>query len=242
VVPGAVAPRRPLALGDHPAEALVAMSGVRESGIQRQLICLPTTSGKTAVFAQLVRQGRRRGLGLAHREEFVTHHVAKFHKWDPTTSVRVALRRCWHGVVPRVLAGAETVYILLRGGQPQWPGLSEERYFPPIPGGQVALKRDAERWRAFSFQDNKTGALEDDLELTSAPGVVEDHTRPVGGAWLADPLARWSGASPSAAQMRSLHCLGIVIPARCTRGQASDLITAGQARREVADHLVEAVG
>ena len=242
MVPGAVTQRGTLVLGDQPAKGLVATSGVRESGVQRHLICLPTTSGKMAVFAQLVRQGRRRGLVLAHREEFVTHHVSKLHEVDPTISVGIALRRRWHGVVPRVLAGAETVYILLRGGQPQWPGLSEDRYFPPIPGGQVALKRDAERWRAFSFRDNKTGALEDDLELTSARGVVEDHTRPVGAAWLADPLARWREASPSAARMRRLHRFGIVTPAGCTRGQASDLITAGQARREAADHPVEAVG
>lgn len=145
------------------------MSGVRESGIQRQLIYLPTTSGKTAVFAQLVRQGRRRGLGLAHREEFVTHHASKLHEVDPTMSVGIALRRRWHGVVPRVLAGAETVYIL-RGGQPQWPGLTEDRYFPPIPGGQVALKRDVERWRAFSFRDNKTGSSRT-ISNSPRPGV-----------------------------------------------------------------------
>jgi len=241
VVPGAVTQRRRLVLGDHPAEGLVAMNGVREGGVQCQLICIPTAPGKTAVFAHLVRQGRRRGLGLAHREEFVTHHVSKLHEVDPTMSVEIALRRRWHGVVPRVLAGAETVYIL-RGGQPQWLGLSEDRYFLPIPGSQVGLKRDAERWRAFSFRDNKTGALEDDLDLISARGVVEDHTRPVGAAWLADPLARWREASPSEAHMRRLHHLGIVTPAGCTRGQASDLITAGQTRREVADHLVEAVG
>lgn len=105
MVPGAVTQRRTLVLGDHPAKGLVATSGVRESGVQRQLICLPTASGKTAVFAQLVRQGRRRGLGLAHREESVTHHVSKLHEVDPTISVRIALRRRWHGVVPRVLAG-----------------------------------------------------------------------------------------------------------------------------------------
>jgi hypothetical protein len=178
---------------------------------------------------------------LAHQEEFVTHHASKLYEVDPTMSVGIALRRRWHGVVPRVLAGAETVYIL-RGGQLQWLGLPEDRYFLSSPGSPLTLKCDLERWRAVSFRDNEPDALTDDLELTSAPGVVEDHTRPVGGAGLADPLALWSEASPSAAQMRSLHRLRLVIPAGCTRDQASDLITAGQARKEVADHLVEAAG
>jgi len=84
VVPGAVTQRGTLVLGDQPAKGLVATSGVRESGVQRHLICLPTTSGKMAVFAQLVRQGRRRGLVLAHQEEFVTRHASKLHEVDPT--------------------------------------------------------------------------------------------------------------------------------------------------------------
>ena len=241
MVPRVVAPRRALARRDHPAEALVAGRGVRESVVQRQLICLPTAPSKTAVSAHLVRQRRRRGLVLASPEKFVAHHAPKLHEGDPTTSVRVARKRRQHGVVPQVLAGAETVYIL-RGGQLQWLGLPEDRYFLSLPGSPLAPPRDLERWRAVSFRDNETDAVADDLELTLAPGVVEDRTWSVGAAWLADPPARWREASPSAAQMRSLHRLGIVTAARCTRGQASDLITAGQARKEMADHLAEAAG
>lgn len=136
-------------------------------------------------------------------------------------------------------AFAEPVHIF-HGGQLQWMGLSEDLYVLPIPKGYVALKREGDRWGAFYSVDNKRKALGVDLDLTWAQGVAEDYVRSVGATWL-DPAAKWRNASPSAAQMGLLRRLGVPIPDGCTRGQASDLITAQQARAAASEPLGVAV-
>ena len=69
-----------------------------------------------------------------------------------------------------------------------------------------------------------------DVDLGYAHGIAEDHVRRVGSLRLADSSARWRRAPMNDAQARRLRRLGVAVPERATKGQASDLITLAEAR------------
>ena len=56
---------------------LEALQAINESPSLRQLISLPTGTGKTVIFAELLRQRNHRSLVLVHRDELVRQAVAK---------------------------------------------------------------------------------------------------------------------------------------------------------------------
>ncbi len=58
-------------LRPYQREAIAAVLAARRAGTRRMLVCLPTGSGKTIVFAHLARLARRQVLVLAHREELL---------------------------------------------------------------------------------------------------------------------------------------------------------------------------
>ena len=58
-------------LRPYQLQAIAAVLAARKSGIQRMVVCLPTGSGKTVVFAQLARLAKRQVLVLAHRDELL---------------------------------------------------------------------------------------------------------------------------------------------------------------------------
>ncbi|MHB1525034.1 MAG: DEAD/DEAH box helicase [Candidatus Dormibacteria bacterium] len=120
---------------------------------------------------------------------------------------------------------------IFHGGQAQWLEMEPTLYVLPLPNdGHVALTKSDDSWSAYVWQSGKTTVLGTDLALTWAQGIAEDHVRANGGGWLADPTARWRNAAPSGAQMSLLHRMGVPIPAECTRGQASDMITMARVR------------
>jgi superfamily II DNA or RNA helicase len=63
---------------EYQLEALEAVSSSLQRGIKRQLICLPTGTGKTIIFALLTKEWNRRTLVLAHTEELIKQAVEKF--------------------------------------------------------------------------------------------------------------------------------------------------------------------
>ncbi len=68
-----------------------------ESGVTRQLIALPTGTGKTVVFAS-VREFfgfQRRVLVLVHREELAQQAAEKIAKWNPGCTVGVEMGDLW---------------------------------------------------------------------------------------------------------------------------------------------------
>ena len=58
-------------LRPYQQEAISRVIAARRAGIVRQLVCLPTGSGKTVIFAELARMAHKPVLVLAHRRELV---------------------------------------------------------------------------------------------------------------------------------------------------------------------------
>src|ERR1035438_2025531 len=64
-----------LALRPYQEQAIEAVSIAEARGVRRQLVVLPTGSGKTVVLAHLVNRRPGRALVLAHRDELITQSV-----------------------------------------------------------------------------------------------------------------------------------------------------------------------
>src|SRR5262249_49770918 len=64
-------------LRPYQIEALQAIAAAEARGVKRPLIALPTGTGKTVIFADLISQREGRSLVLAHRDELIEQAVAK---------------------------------------------------------------------------------------------------------------------------------------------------------------------
>ncbi len=71
-------------LRPYQREAIDAVVDARRRGIRRMVLALPTGSGKTVIFSELIRRARHPVLVLAHRDELVT---------QARTKIEDALRR-----------------------------------------------------------------------------------------------------------------------------------------------------
>src|SRR5438552_469791 len=60
-----------LSLRDYQIECLDAIQAAEDSEIRRQLVVLPTGTGKTIIFANLIQVRPGRALVLAHRDELI---------------------------------------------------------------------------------------------------------------------------------------------------------------------------
>ena len=84
---------------------------------------------------------------------------------------------------------------------------------------------DGERFAVVRLdRDRHHQVLARDVDLGYAHGIAEDHVRQLGARRLADPRAAWRRAPITDAQTGVLRRLGIPIPDRATKGEASDLI------------------
>ena len=68
---------RSLPLRPYQEQALDAVAAARARGVQRQLVVLPTGTGKTVVLATLTTRRNGRALILAHRDELISQTVSK---------------------------------------------------------------------------------------------------------------------------------------------------------------------
>ncbi len=76
-------------LREYQIECLEAVSTEFRQGISRQLIVLPTGSGKTVIMAAIAKKFNVRTLLLAHREELLTQAVDKFKLYWPEVSIGI---------------------------------------------------------------------------------------------------------------------------------------------------------
>jgi ATP-dependent helicase IRC3 len=106
----AVAPAVPtLALRPYQQEAIAAIAAAERRGVRRQLIALPTGTGKTVIFAYLMAEREGRALVIAHRDELISQAVEKLQLVNPSVAVGVVkAERDEHGY-PVVVASVQTL-------------------------------------------------------------------------------------------------------------------------------------
>lgn len=72
-----------ITLRGYQNECIEAVLQAKESGITRQVVCLPTGCGKTITFAELARKMNVKTLILAHRDELLNQAIEKIKLvWD----------------------------------------------------------------------------------------------------------------------------------------------------------------
>lgn len=76
-----------LPLRDYQFQAIKQISKHYQQGTRRQLLILPTGSGKTVIFAHLSRRVNKRTLIIAHREELLTQASNKINMIWPEASI-----------------------------------------------------------------------------------------------------------------------------------------------------------
>jgi ATP-dependent helicase IRC3 len=83
------AAQRTISLRPYQQEALAAIAEAESRGIRRQLVSLPTGTGKTVIFAHLLQQRSERALVLAHRDELIEQAASKIRTIDPLAQVGI---------------------------------------------------------------------------------------------------------------------------------------------------------
>jgi superfamily II DNA or RNA helicase len=78
-------------LRDYQIECLEFVSKEFDKGISRQLIALPTGSGKTVVMAAIAMHFNKKTLLLAHREELISQAVEKFKLFWPDVDIGICM-------------------------------------------------------------------------------------------------------------------------------------------------------
>lgn len=103
----AAAPRIPLR--PYQLEALSAVEAAYGRGVHRQLIQLPTGTGKTVVFSELVRRRQRRSVILAHRDELIQQAADKLSMVAPELTVGVIKAERNDTWAPTLVASVQTL-------------------------------------------------------------------------------------------------------------------------------------
>jgi superfamily II DNA or RNA helicase len=80
-----------LSIRPYQLEAIEAVKEARSSGINRQLISLPTGTGKTVTFAALAQDLNSKTIILAHREELIHQAADKFRLVWPEADIGVVM-------------------------------------------------------------------------------------------------------------------------------------------------------
>lgn len=78
---------------EYQLEAIEAILERHKAGIKRQLLCLPTGTGKTIVFSLLAKEMNVRALVIAHTEELIAQAVEKFKVVWPSVDIGVVKAR-----------------------------------------------------------------------------------------------------------------------------------------------------
>lgn len=74
-------------LRDYQIECVETVFNESSTGINRQLVSLPTGSGKTVIMSAIAREYNKKTLLLAHREELLTQSIDKFKLFWPGVDI-----------------------------------------------------------------------------------------------------------------------------------------------------------
>lgn len=80
-----------LQLRDYQQECLETVLTESKAGISRQLVSLPTGSGKTVIMSAIAKNFNKRTLLLAHREELITQADEKFKLFWPDVDLGICM-------------------------------------------------------------------------------------------------------------------------------------------------------
>lgn len=130
-----------LALRPYQLEAVEAVLKAETRGIQRQFIALPTGSGKTVCFAEVIRQRPGRALVLAHRDELIQQAVEKLSMVMPDRALEIGVVKAGaddHDA-PIVVASVQTLSRARRLSR-MWPDF------------QTVIIDEAHHARAFTYE------------------------------------------------------------------------------------------
>lgn len=104
-----VGPPPAIMLRDYQRDALTAIAAAEGEGTRRQMVVLPTGSGKTIVFASLIAERRKKALILAHRDELIEQAVQKVRSVIPNCPVGVVQAGQDDYWAPVVVASVQTL-------------------------------------------------------------------------------------------------------------------------------------
>jgi superfamily II DNA or RNA helicase len=116
-------------LRDYQRECLDAILARYRAGVRRQLVCLPTGTGKTVIFAEFPAffRMKNRMLVLAHREELLEQAKDKLLRANP--ALRVEIEQAGRRADPDAQVVVASVPTLGREGSKRLERLEPERFF-----------------------------------------------------------------------------------------------------------------
>jgi superfamily II DNA or RNA helicase len=98
-----------LELRPYQAEAISAIEDAERRGVRRPLLGLPTGTGKTVIFAALIRRRGGSALVLAHRDELLMQATDKIRQVDPGARLGLVKAEANEVEAPVVVASMQTL-------------------------------------------------------------------------------------------------------------------------------------
>ena len=98
-----------LELRPYQAEAISAIEDAERRGVRRPLLGLPTGTGKTVIFAALIRRRGGSALVLAHRDELLVQATDKIRQVDPAARLGLVKAEANEVEAPVVVASMQTL-------------------------------------------------------------------------------------------------------------------------------------
>jgi len=96
-------------LRPYQEEAVEAVKAALAKGVRRQLVGLPTGTGKTVVFSEIIRLADTAALVLAHRDELLSQAADKIRQVDPHAAVGLVKAERNDVLAPVVVASVQTL-------------------------------------------------------------------------------------------------------------------------------------
>ena len=98
-----------ISLRPYQNDAIAAIEAAEQRGVRRPLVALPTGTGKTVIFAELIRRRAGRSLVLAHRDELISQAADKLRTVNPAAKVGVVKAERDEIAAPVVIASIQTL-------------------------------------------------------------------------------------------------------------------------------------